>query len=95
MPEKKSPATLTLGYSYLLRDYADRKAQDTDGSYTPDTQLDKVQTLRLQGVYPITETLSAVAVASYSKGRSNMKYESYYQYGYESYFCGAGIRVKF
>jgi hypothetical protein len=91
---KKLPATYTLGYAYLMRHYDSRKKRAVDGAYTNKNELDQVQTIDLQVVYPVTDILSFVCLASYTKGRSNMKYETYYTYNYETYFAGAGVRVK-
>jgi len=93
--DKKTPATFTLGYAYLIRDYDDRKAQRSDSTYTDDTQLDQTHTVSLEITYPINEHISAIALASYTKGLSNMKYESYYRYRYDSSFLGGGLRIKY
>ncbi|MFH1867764.1 MAG: hypothetical protein ABH843_02220 [Candidatus Omnitrophota bacterium] len=95
LEDKKSPATLTLGYAFTRRDYGDRKAQRADSSYTADTQLDELNTLNAQAVYPLTEHVSFVAAGNYTDADSNMDYETYYQYNYKSYFAGAGIRIKY
>jgi len=92
---RKAPATYTLGYAYQVRDYDDRKAQMIDGSYTQETQLDETHSVNLQAVYPITDNISAVATGKYTKGLSNMKYQTYYRYKYDSYYAGAGIRIKY
>jgi len=93
--DKKNPATVTLGYSYLIRDYDDRKAQNGDGSYKTDTQLDQTHTVSLQAVYPINEHLSALALAKYTKAASNMRYQTYYRYRYDSVYLAGGIRIKY
>jgi len=95
LKDRKKPATITLGYAYLIREYDNRKAQRVDGVYTDDPEVDQISTLTLQGVYPITDQISAVGTASYTRGRSNMRYETYYSYRYESYFAGGGIRIKY
>lgn len=92
---KKSPATYTLGYAYLIRDYDDRKAQEVGGAYTTDTQLDESHTISLQAVYPLTQQVSLVGTGNYTKATSNMKYQTYYRYRYESVFLGGGIRIKY
>jgi len=95
LKDKNKPATVTLGYAYLVRDYSDRKAQKADGTYTDDNERDQTHTIRLQATYPLSKNVSAVATAQYVKAKSNMKYETYYLYGYESYIGAAGIRAKF
>jgi len=95
LENKKTPATYTLGYSYQIRDYEDRKAQFADGTYTQDTQLDETHSASLQAVYPLTDNISAIATGKYTKGLSNMKYQTYYRYKYDSYYAGAGIRIKY
>jgi len=92
---KETPATFTVGYAYLIRDYEDRKKQEADGTYTDDTQLDEAHTVNFQVVYPIADHISAVALGRWTKGLSNMKYETYYQYRYETTFLGGGLRIKY
>ena len=92
---QKQPATVTLGYGYTVRDYDERKAQDAGGTYTGKTELDQLHAIRVQGTYPLTEHISAVCTGGYTKSLSNMKYETYYRYNYESYFAAAGLRIKY
>ena len=92
---KKNPATFTLGYAFLIRDYDDRKAQEVGGVYTTDTQLDKSHTISLQAVYPLTQQVSIVGTGNYTKATSNMDYQTYYRYKYESVFLGGGLRIKY
>jgi len=95
LKDKKLPATFTVGYAYLVRDYEDRKKQEADGTYTDDTQLDEAHTVNFQVVYPINDHISALALGRWTKGLSNMKYETYYQYRYETTFLGGGLRIKY
>jgi Na+/H+-translocating membrane pyrophosphatase len=39
--------------------------------------------------------LSLIGVANYTKALSNMKYQTYYRYRYESVFVGGGIRITY
>jgi hypothetical protein len=95
LADKNRPATVTVGYAYQIRDYDNRKIQNVGGAYQGDEQQDKSHKVHLQGVYPLTEHVSLVCAANYTKAKSNMKYETYYLYNYESYFAGAGIRIKY
>lgn len=95
LKDKKRPATVTAGYAYLARDYDDRKAQTGDGAYTDNTQLDQSHTINLQADYPINDYISVVGLAKYTKALSNMRYETYYQYRYNSVYAAAGIKIKY
>jgi hypothetical protein len=93
--DKKAPATFTAGYSYLYRDYDDRKAQEVNGNYTTDNQTDKIHNINFQATYPLNDNISLLALGSYTMATSNMKYQTYYQYRYNSVYAGGGIRVRY
>ena len=91
----KGVATLKLGYSYLVRLYNDRKAQLSDGTYTLDEQLDRIHTIQIEGIYPVNKRWSSMLLYNRTFAYSNMKYETYYQYEYESYSLAVGLRYKY
>ncbi|NQT46646.1 MAG: hypothetical protein HQ593_04115 [Candidatus Omnitrophica bacterium] len=91
----KGVATLKLGYNYLVRLYNDRKAQQTNGTYTLSEQLDKIHTVQIEGIYPVNKQWSSMLLYNHTFAHSNMKYETYYQYEYESYFLALGLKYKY
>jgi hypothetical protein len=95
LKDKKKPATVTVGYDYLIRAYDDRKVQQEDSSYSEDDQQDQAHTVNVQATYPLNDHLSLIGVALYTKALSNMKYQTFYRYRYDSVFVGGGVRISY
>jgi len=88
---------LNLGifYSILLRNYKDRKARESDGSYLVDNQKDMENTIGLNLKYPITKQLNAVGGISYLVSDSNMKYQEYIKYNYRILNVSVGVSYSY
>lgn len=86
---------IRLGYSYLLRDYEDRKAQDSDGTYTNNDQQDTEHALHVSTSFPITKSVAWITDFDYTLADSNQNYEAYYRYEYDVYQIQAGISLSF
>ena len=82
-------------YDFLLRAYSDRKAQTETGAYTSDTQNDYQHSLALKAIYPVNKHFSLVALGEYIINTSNMDFERYYLYNYDSYAMWAGFSFKY
>lgn len=86
---------LKLGYSFLVRDYKDRKAQDSDGAYTNEDQQDTEHSLHIFGTFPITKSIDWITNFDYTLAGSNQNYEKYYRYEYDVYQIQTGISMGF
>lgn len=87
--------SIRLGYTYLVRDYTDRKAQLSDGTYTDTDQRDTEQTFHIGLTYPLTRQLSLITSFDYTIADSNQKYEKYYRYSYDVYQMMSGLSFSF
>lgn len=84
-----------IGFSYLYRRYTDRKAQLGDGTYTAKDEHDETREYFLTLTIPLTKSLNWLTKYSYDKTFSNMEYETFYRYNYESQQVTSGITFDF
>ncbi len=92
---KDKRVSLRCGYSFLLRDYSDRKAQESGGVYTNNDQRDKEHAFHINCSFPLTKKISWITSYDYTWARSNQKYEKYYTYSYDVYQVQSGFSVDF
>jgi hypothetical protein len=91
----KEKMTLGLSYLYEMRSYADRPAQNADGSYKSKTISSNTNTFRLSVGYPIVKGLSAQIQYAMQHATSNMDYETVYRYNYSSTNIFGGLSYQF
>lgn len=84
-----------IGFSYLYRRYMDRKAQLGDSTYTANDQHDETREYSLTLTIPLTKSLNWLTKYTYNKTFSNMEYEQFYRYNYESQQVLSGISFDF
>ncbi len=93
--KKGGDVRFKFDYSFLVRDYPGRKAQEQDDTYTDDDQTDLVHRFSATVSYPLTKRLRWIFLYEYSINRSNMEYERYYRYDYDIYHILTGISFGF
>ena len=79
----------------MRRDYEDRKAQESDGTYTDSEQEDEEHTFQLSASYPLTDTINWITAFDYKIVDSNQAYEQFYNYDYDVYHLKSGVSVQF
>jgi hypothetical protein len=87
--------SLQLAYQFLLRDYSDRRAQDSAGNYKNEDQTDYEHSITFKTTYPLTKHLSLIGLGEYNICNSNMEFERFYLYNYESYAVWAGLAFRY
>ncbi|RKY28068.1 MAG: hypothetical protein DRP61_02720 [Candidatus Omnitrophota bacterium] len=93
--EGEKEISLKLGFSFLYKDYFDRKAQTESGTYSQKDQRDLEYELSAALSFPITKKLNWLIRYSYTWARSNQRYEAYYRYNYDTYLIEAGFSLNF
>ena len=92
---KDKKFALRGGYSFLLRHYPGRKAQESNGAYTDSKQRDIEHGLHVSSSYPISKEMSWVNYFDYTWARSNQKYEAFYRYTFNVFQVQTGISIEF
>lgn len=87
--------SLSPYYSFLIRNYKERKARDANGNYLSDKQLDFEHTLGVGAKYPIMKSLFLVGGISYFASISNQKYEQYIRYTFNILNASVGISYSY
>ena len=93
--KEEKDLTVHLAYTYLNKQYNDRKAQSSTGLYTSEDEEDQFHTYSFGLSYPITEKIKAIALFDYTIAKSNMDYEKYYRYNYDLMSIACGISCRF
>ena len=81
--------------SFTYRRYTERKAQESDSTYTADREVDMLHTIRAGLRYPLTKHLAMVTSGDYTISTSNMKYNRYYKYNYGLLRISCGINMRY
>jgi len=84
-----------LAYAYTKRDYPNRSIQDAQGTYQEETQTDKIHNLFVNFDYPLSAKFSFLISADYAHTISNMGYEAFYRYDYDTFNILSGLSYKF
>ncbi len=92
---EKKEMSFDVGYEFTYRYYLERKAQESDSTYSSDNEVDLVHAIRANFRYPLMKNLYFVTVGSCSIARSNMESERYYKYDYELYRVACGVNIKY
>ena len=96
MPKMENKAMdIDLNYNFTFTEYIERRAQEWDSSYTGKEERDIKHTIKGHFLYPVTEHINFVALASLTMARSNMDYDRYYRYEYEIFKAACGLNTKF
>lgn len=91
----KTIAALSGSYDLLVRQYTDRKTQLAGGIYTQDEERDYVHTFETKLQIPFDEHISWITSYEFSLNKSNMDYETYYEYAYTMHRVLAGISLSY
>ncbi len=86
---------LTVGYSFNILHYLERKAQNVAGVYGSEDQEDTTHTLSLRGSYTLTPNINWVTTGSYTFADSNQEFENFYLYNYDLWSVLTGISFKY
>lgn len=89
--ENERPVALTLFWDITYRQYAERLAQSSDGTYKGDKIAQTTNTFGMAYTHPIARNLAAKFSSNYRDVTSNMKYEKNYLYNYYTFNYFAGI----
>ncbi len=84
-----------LTYEFAVRNYSERLAQQSDGTYTSSALAQYSQNFSFEASYPLYRTLDAKLQGSWSASRSNNRYEQVYRYNYNSSTYFAGLEWRF
>ncbi len=93
--EENRNIAFKIAYAYTARDYSNRNVKDAQGAYKSDLQEDRIHAGSFNVNYPITEKLSFLFNVDYTHNTSNMEYEQYYRYDYDTYNILSGLSYKF
>jgi hypothetical protein len=92
---EKIVAVIGGSYDFLMRNYLERKAQESSGRYTSDEQLDYFHVFEISLEIPFHDNMSWVAICDYTINKSNMDYEQYYEYNYTMHRVLSGISIRY
>lgn len=95
VPRSKNEYTVSAGYDFTYRRYVERKAQESDSTYTSDREVDMLHTIRASLRYPLTKHLAMVTSGDYTISTSNMDYNRYYRYNYNLLRISCGINMRY
>ena len=84
-----------FGYEFAVRKYAERLAQEDDGTYTSGKLAQYSNSFTVDASYPLTRSLDVKLQGNWSVSRSNNRYEQVYRYSYESSMYFAGMEWRF
>lgn len=93
--EENKKIAFKIAYAYTARDYSNRNVKDAQGTYKSDLQEDRIHAGSFNVNYSLTEKLSLLFNVDYAHNTSNMKYEQYYRYDYDTYNILSGLSYKF
>lgn len=90
-----SNASVSLGYTFSLRNYLDRLVQDSDGQYQGEKLSQTNHLISLSASLPIMKRLSFKTSFQWRLSRANTAYEKTYRYNYGSaqYFAGLAFSL--
>ncbi|MBW2195212.1 MAG: hypothetical protein JRF37_06445 [Deltaproteobacteria bacterium] len=89
------PLTPSISYSYEKKEYDERKAELSDGSYKTDTQEDEREEWTLGLRYDFTDNWAALAQWKYIEQDSNNDDERTYTYDYTTNQFAIGVSFKY
>lgn len=86
---------LKVGYAIDTKNYTDRLPQDENGDYTAEKTYTRKSTLNMGLVYPFSKKWELSFLFLTSNNSSNMKYEKYYKYNFNSASLFFGLSYEY
>ena len=91
----KPIAILNGSYSFLMRFYTNRKAQEANSQYTPDEERDFEHVFKTSLEIPLNKNVSWITQYDYTIEQSNTKFEEFYTYSYKMQRVLTGISLTY
>lgn len=76
--------SLNIGYEITTKNYTDRLAQNSDGTYETDKAYVKTSIVKVGLNYPLMQKLNLVFSVASRKNSSNIKFEKFYKYNFNT-----------